>query len=887
MAQPTQGDDAARTLRQPPITRLNSPTLDPNLSILPTPPPNHTEPVRDWSALSYPYTIPFPSPSQTGYALQPSAAEQIRRIDDKWSSLQHHELLDTLRERGEETHLGPVVVQTLTQFGHEIRRRKERMAYHNSLPIQQQIPLASMMPNNVSRELYVAHLQQKYQNARFDEQVYRVMEGLPPLPPHDDELPPLSEARQLQLLTEGVQLLPEGLSYQQTDTASAAIQQGPDQSSAPPSPGLHDSSPSVPAEPYVRNFNKNTDSHVSGSENPLTTLTTPLQLAPTLAAQPPPTHPQTFNIVGGQISELVNQEQFDSNASIMPQQTMRMGTGQQGFESGMVVSHEMAIPPLSTAHPPGQIISGSNLLQHDDLRQKQRKEEELRVISQIIARVLNQQPSFDMLKLWFRSNNISPSIRSMVWNHQALAQWRTQKHMEYVAEVQEYGRSVHKSDLTYSALLMVAQQHRRSIEWAADVSRCASEHGWNAELKRSELTHIVQRVAEFAVSKDVSWDGINHFAVQNNYPRYQFMELIAEMGRRGWNVQQKKAEYQQQQRMMRDPSAFTTSNQSVFPVQQSQQQPMQGSNQIPSTFPSQTTSPPQQLQSPFRNQTTFPPQQVQQRQQSMTPAMMNGSSPHRLPASQKHYIQDQMNQQQAQRTGLLPTPSPGLPFGQLESLQTQTQNASNQGQGVPNYPTIMGVPLGDPSEFFLRTPSPYVSRTPGRGSTASPSNSATHAAFIGKVTANGKGNRHAKEPEPWERQSGVLHSPLSSSGDPATPVCSPSKSDSVRHQSGLTSRQQNRMETSMRKQQTGPQARAAEDEARKQGEGQRDGHSGNGPTQVHNTGPAQGTSFDQAQASKTAPTARMVAKRPDEDQVDPEMPDGKRRARGVREWKRG
>ncbi|KAE9992357.1 hypothetical protein EG327_009311 [Venturia inaequalis] len=924
--------DSSRPPRQPPITRLNSPALGPSLDILLTPPPNHKEPVRNWSTLPFPYTISFPSPLETGYALQPSTAEHINQIDNRWSSLQHHQFLDTLRERGQETHLDPVAVQTLTHIGDDFRRRREKMDNHNSLPLEQQVPSANMMPNNMAPHHYLAQLQQVQRNARIDEQVYRVREGLPSLPARNNILPQPSEEQQAGLPTEGVQVPSDGLVYQQAHTSSTFMQQGPNQYYAPPSPDHYDSSSHVHAETHGRVFN-NADRQFSGSEHPLTMLTTPLQLSPTLAAQPTPTHIQTFNAVGEQSSEFVNQDHFDSHTSIMPQQTMRMGTGQnfQGFESSMGVSHEMAMLSQSTMQPPGQIISGNNLQQYDELRQKQRKEQELKLMSITITSVLKQQPSIDMFRAWLlRSNNILPPLRNMIWNHQALAPWRKQKHMEYMTEVQECGRLVHESNMTYSELFTLAQQRERSLEWAGDVARCANGRGWNAELKRSELTHILQQVAERAVLKNVSWEKIHQFASHSNYPRYQFLELIAEMRRRGWNLHQKQAEYQQQQQMMRDPSAFTTQNQPLLPVQQFQQQPMQNPNHIQG---SQTMSPPQQIQPSIWNQAMSPPQQIQQQQRSMTPAMMNNSSPQQQPNSQRQYNQNMLHQQQTQTRDFLPTPSPGASSRRTEAFQAQMQNASNQGQGIPAYPNQMGVSLGDPSETFLNfsspsmsraqgqettaslrdsaradtaspgsamanfngnrqgTPayhnqmgvslgdpsetflnfsSPSMSRTQGQETTASPRDSArADTASPGSAMAKFKGNRQAKEPEPWEKQSGVLHLPSPSFEDPTT--------------------QQNHMETSMRKQQTGSQAEAAEEAARKQGQGQRHAHSEHQSMQMHNADAAQGTSFEQAHTNNTAPTARMVAKRPieDEAELESEMPKRNRLGRGVREWKTG
>lgn len=91
----------------------------------------------------------------------------------------------------------------------------------------------------------------------------------------------------------------------------------------------------------------------------------------------------------------------------------------------------------------------------------------------------------------------------------------------------------------------------------------------------------------------------------------------------------------------------------------------------------------------------------------------------------------------------------------------------------------------------------------------------------------------------------------------------------------------------MRKQQTESQAKAAEDAARKQGEGQHHADSGNELTQMFNARSAQGTSYKQAQANNKAPTAPMVAKRPAEDQAELEMPKSKRSTRGIREWGTG
>lgn len=897
MAAPTESDDPTRPPRQPPITRLNSPAQDPSLCIRLNPPPVDKEPVRDWLKLPYPYKIPFPFPSETGYALLSSAAGQINHIDSKWNSLQHHEFLETLRERGEEIHLEPVAVQTLSQFGHDLLRRKQKMAYYNSLPLKQQISSAEMMPNNMTVERYLAQLQQEERNGTLDEQLYRMMAGLPPLPPPDELPPQPSEEEQAQLLIEGAELLTEGLVCQETHyTASTLMQQKPDQYDVLPSPGHHGYPSHVHAEPYGGNF-ETADRQLSRTEHPLAMLTAPLQLSPTPAAQPPPTRTQSFNSVGEQAAGYVHQDQFDSSGSAMPQQTMRKGMGMgmamghdHQFESGMMVPHQMPMSSPSVTRLPGQIIAGSMLQEHDELRQKQRNEQALQLMSQIIASILKQQPSIEHFRMFLRQKNVPPHVRNMVWNHPAVAPWRKQKNTEYVAELQEKARSIHQLDCTFSAFLMLAQKDGRGSEWINDVTQCASELGWNARQKRAEMIRSIQQVAERMVSMNVSVIQFNQFVSQKNYPKQHIMELIQELGRRGWDYQQKKAELQMMTKSLSHVQQWQQQPTAMMQAMSPGMSPMQDTlpNQSQSLFLNQTMSPPQQIQSSFRSQTISPSQQMQQRQRSVTPAVMNGSSPYQQTASHTQYAQNILYQQQAQNMGFLPTPSPGASSGQAEAFQTQMHTASNQGQGVPMYPDQAGMQLADSPEMFLNSSSPYMSRTPGREPTASPRNSVRReTASTGKITPKGRGNRHSKEPEPWEKQSGVLHSSPSPFGNPETPVCSPAKPNTIRHHSGLTFEQQNRMEASMRKQQTESQAKAAEDAARKQGEGQHHADSGNELTQMFNARSAQGTSYKQAQANNKAPTAPMVAKRPAEDQAELEMPKSKRSTRGIREWGTG
>lgn len=751
--------------------------------------------------------------------MQSTAVEQIQQMRNEWNN--HQDLLDTLRESGEKTHLEPVVVPTLSQLGRNFLQRKENMARFLSRPLEQQIPPANMLPNNMTSERYLAQLQQNHQNGILDEQTYRNMQGLSPLPPPSDLLPQPSEEEQAQLLTDGSQTLIDGaqlFAYQQRHyTASMLMQQSPDQYCAPASPVHHDSSSYIPAEPYGTNL-ENTDRQLNGTEHPTTVLTAPLHPSSTPAARPPPTPTQIINTVGEQNAEQINQDQLDPTASFMPQQTMETGMGMghdhQGFDSGMMVPDQMAFPSLGMTQPSGPIISGRMLQEHDDLRQKERKEKALQLVSQIIHNVLEKQPSIDSFRAFVRSRSLHGSVSTMVWNHPALAQWRKQKNMELMAEVQEQARSIQQLNFNYSALLMLAQQRGRTSDWINEVAECANGLGWDAGQKRAEMTRGIQQVAQGAVAKNVSWINMYKFIAQKNYPKLHVNALFREMERRGWNIQQKQAEYRGQQ-MMQGPNALAAQDQSLSPVQQrqgslsAQQQPtamMMATSPRISPMQDQNSLA-NQMQSPFRNQTMSSPQQMQ-RQRSMTPAGVNGSSPSQQ-ASHKQYTQGMLHQQKAQEMGFLPTPSPGLSSGQTEAFQTQMQNASNHGQGVPVYPNQMGVPVavGGSFEMFSNSPSPYKSRAPGGEPTASPSRSARKdTASPGKATAKGKGNRPSKEPEPWEKHSGILYS-------------------------------------------------------------------------------SSGTSYEQPQANNTAPTARMVAKRPAEDQVQPETSRSKRR--GTRAWESG
>lgn len=267
--------------------------------------------------------------------------------------------------------------------------------------------------------------------------------------------------------------------------------------------------------------------------------------------------------------------------------------------------------------------------------------------------------------------------------------------------------------------------------------------------------------------------------------------------------------------MMQDPNALAAQNQLLSPVQQrqrslsAQQQPTAMMMAMsPRMSPMQDqNSLANQMQSPFRNQTMSSPQQMQ-RQRSMTPAGVNGSSPNQH-ASHRQYTQGMLHQQKAQKMGFLPTPSPGLSSGQMEAFQTQMQDASNHGQGVPVYPNHIGMStaVGGSFEMFSNSSSPYKSRAPGGEPTASPIRSARKdTASPGNATAKGKGNTPSKEPESWDKHSGLLYS-------------------------------------------------------------------------------SSGTSYEQSQANNTAPTARMVAKRPAEDQAQPETSRSKRR--GTRAWESG
>ncbi|QDS73903.1 hypothetical protein FKW77_007260 [Venturia effusa] len=724
MAPPTSGDYFSRPRRQPPVARQNSTGPELRLNDESSPLPPYKEPVRGWTTLPYPFKNRIPHPSETGYTVQPSAVQQINQIDNEWSSLQQHGFLDTLHARGEETHLEPVRVQTLSQFGQDLQRRKEKMAEFNSLPLEQQVPSADKLPENMTPQQYLALLQQDRQRGILDEQLYRSMEGQSPLPPLEDMLPQPSEEQLAQLLVEGTELLPEGLAYPQMHDTATSFMQSSDRTYAPLPPGGDNFSSCLPLGPSGQNLD-NAYMYHSETGQTLTVPSALLQSSNTSAAQAPSARTQIGNYSERQISGHANQERFGPSMPIMPHQTM-------GTEMRTAHDHQAS---------KGNIALPDNILhQHHNIDQQAQHQQ----VSYLIQQVCKGQPSIDVFVSSLRARHVPPSISNLVWNHPALASWRSQKLVEHRIHLQEVAGTVHQENFSYIDLLRIAEEKKWTAYWMNEVRTYATGLGWNLQQKVAEARRQAQMLVQEIVSKNVSYSRLSQYARENKLPRAYIIFLTKELGRRGWNMQQKEAESLEQQRLMFDPT-YAAQNQSTMPVQQLQMQqrssnqhqqsaammrsmstsmrnPDQIPNQMQSTYQSQAMLPPQQMQSPFPNQMMSPPQQ--QGQRSMTPAGLNGSSPYQQPLAHVQYNQETLHQHQAQRMRFMPTPSPVRSSSQLSGMQTQMQDASHQGQ----------------SAQFCPGPATASPRISARTDTASPR----------QVTGTGKTDGHSQSPETKE-----------------------------------------------------------------------------------------------------------------------------------------
>jgi hypothetical protein len=658
-----------RSRRQLPVARQNSSSSD-----IPPTFPTLKEPVHTWVELPPPFKL------HPRAVLQSTPWDQVAHIERQWAT-QHTEFLVDRCANGEQYRLESVVVEPLSEYQHKELKRKRALAEFKALPLKSQIP--KKLPAGMNDELYLQTLLMRQQCGFADENAYQTMNSFPPCSQDNEYQQYPSWQKVKQLL--------DGPSMPQFDEL-ASIERNHyeylgDLATASTFGGNYRTIPHLPSEPietYLPTFEDNHylqstlgahDSIATISESafgrppgvaeqllaiqpsnqgPVDTSSTilPQQLFYQGVSFSPPMQQDQMMQPTPRVAQMMLQNPVQSPSTIRPQ-----FQGNSGPSSPIVVQSPTMIQrqPQANGRLSTRIIDGSRLLEHELMRQRERKTQEMQAkeqhnmpmsqqpimnttmaqmaqqesrstpwISEAARLMIKHEFSWDKFRQYCQIKQFDSSQTAELLHHTELAEWNPkQKREEYMRMLPEHAKSMVQQNLSLGRLLMFRQNNGLSQFWLKDVMEHAKVLGWDPVQKKEEYQRGLQQVAQLVVSKNVSEDNLKEHCQQIGYSQFQFNDLLRVLELLGWNSMQKTESQQTaQQQQLGAPqqpenpqvqvSMASSQHTMMFQPQKQQQRSLsahQGSPQV------------QALMSPFDQAMMTPtwtsPQQ-QQRRRSMS-----------------------------------------------------------------------------------------------------------------------------------------------------------------------------------------------------------------------------------------------------------------------------